>query len=975
NDADLVQTAYDDPQGYTQAFALNGIQHAEEITKGLIDSKKWSYSERYSATIGRHEGYYRSDVKQTIKLPVSDAHPRGEAVELDEGELVNFEYSYKFSERDALALFAAANLRVVRRWQDKKGLYSLWLLERSAFSFPVPLPSQALVTSSNSQTPNKSSTLFPSVPTRYEWAEAWKVVRRLTGTWDAITIGMIPQEMLHQKPIDLRHKCLFYLGHIPAFLDIHLTRLLGEKHTEPEYFKDIFERGIDPHVDDPTQIHPHSEVPDKDEDWPSLEEILAFRDRVRARLMRLYDDFESGKRILTRTIGRVLWMTYEHETLHAETLLYMLIQRAGSGTIPPATIVPDWKTLAKVWDAEIRASSNVPTLVRIGPSEVTVGHDDFESEDASAPEGWESSYEFGWDNEHPKRSISIGSVDVSTRPITNGDYLAFLSKSRLGEKDLPASWVRVKDEIHVRTLYGPVEFDVAKHWPLVASYDEIANYARAQGGRLPTEAELLAFRDQCDGTSVGIGNFGYQNWHYIPPRPSTREERGHNGGIWEWTSSSRVSYAAAAFTRDRALRSYSRYESLARNELFSKRRGLNDLRGRHARIATEVGYNRKLDRFREAISMNNLVASKIAGHSMLQRDSVPSDTGVLSAYGANRWSDDGPTDLSRVVEALKHCVRDWSIDADEERTRVFTPILNVLRRVPVHQRSGTKVLVPGAGLCRLAWEIARMGFNVTANEVSSYMTLPFRMLLDESATPTTNCHTVCPHYSWFSHTRSNDNLFRSAVFPDILPRVDTDGALTEFQSSNNGTKDSESTNELYASGGNFELIESDFLLLSPPNRSKVTDNALSQDPIQPNPLSVVPVKPSDRGYDFIVTLFFIDTATNILAYLDQIHALLRSNHGVAATRSDAAPPVTGTWINLGPLLWPPSASLEPSLEEVLALSERVGLSVVGEHHSSDEAVNPVEIRRTLECQYTANRAGMMKWMYQAEFWVAKRQDD
>ncbi|CAE6518680.1 unnamed protein product [Rhizoctonia solani] len=451
----------------------------------------------------------------------------------------------------------------------------------------------------------------------------------------------------------------------------------------------------------------------------------------------------------------------------------------------------------------------------------------------------------------------------------------------------------------------------------------------------------------------------------LPPRPSFSRYKKPTSG------SSRVSYAATAFTRDRALRSYSRYESLARNELSSKRRGLNDLRGRHARIATEIGYNTKLDRFREAISMNSLVASKIIGHSMLQKDSVPSDVGILGAYGANHWSDDGPTDLSRVVEALKHCVRDWSIDADEERTRVFTPILNVLRQVPVHQRSGTKVLVPGAGLCRLAWEIARMGFDVTANEVSSYMTLPFQMLLDKTTTPTAECHTVCPHYSWFSHTRSNDNLFQSAVFPDILPRVDKDGALIEFQTSNNITKDSETSNELYAPGGSFELIESDFLSLSSPNRSKDTNNTLSQDLIQLNPLSVVPVQPSDRGYDFIVTLFFIDTATNILAYLDQIHALLRSNRGLTL-------PVTGTWINLGPLLWPPGASLEPSLEEVLTLSERVGLGVVGERHSarsSDEAINPVELRRTLECQYTANRAGMMKWMYQAEFWVAKRRDD
>ena len=48
---------------------------------------------------------------------------------------------------------------------------------------------------------------------------------------------MIPPSMLFQKPIDLRHICLFYLGHIPTFLDIHLSRLLQEPNSEPEEFK------------------------------------------------------------------------------------------------------------------------------------------------------------------------------------------------------------------------------------------------------------------------------------------------------------------------------------------------------------------------------------------------------------------------------------------------------------------------------------------------------------------------------------------------------------------------------------------------------------------------------------------------------------------------------------------------------------------------------------------------------------------
>lgn len=55
--------------------------------------------------------------------------------------------------------------------------------------------------------------------------------------WDFITREMIPPSMLFQKPIDLRHICLFYCGHIPTFLSIHLARLLKEPDTEPIEFK------------------------------------------------------------------------------------------------------------------------------------------------------------------------------------------------------------------------------------------------------------------------------------------------------------------------------------------------------------------------------------------------------------------------------------------------------------------------------------------------------------------------------------------------------------------------------------------------------------------------------------------------------------------------------------------------------------------------------------------------------------------
>ncbi len=55
--------------------------------------------------------------------------------------------------------------------------------------------------------------------------------------------------------------------------------------------------------------------------------IMAFQGRVRARLLKLYDDISSGKFKLTRKVARVLFMTLEHEAFHAEVsgiVLYVI---------------------------------------------------------------------------------------------------------------------------------------------------------------------------------------------------------------------------------------------------------------------------------------------------------------------------------------------------------------------------------------------------------------------------------------------------------------------------------------------------------------------------------------------------------------------------------------------------------------------------------------------------------------------------
>lgn len=63
-------------------------------------------------------------------------------------------------------------------------------------------------------------------------------------------------------------------------------------------------------------------MPEKDEDWPTLESIIDYRDRVRARLMQVYDDIDAGRRPLTRSLSRVLQMILEHEGFHIEVSLH-----------------------------------------------------------------------------------------------------------------------------------------------------------------------------------------------------------------------------------------------------------------------------------------------------------------------------------------------------------------------------------------------------------------------------------------------------------------------------------------------------------------------------------------------------------------------------------------------------------------------------------------------------------------------------
>ncbi|KAI1791127.1 N2227-domain-containing protein [Ganoderma leucocontextum] len=351
--------------------------------------------------------------------------------------------------------------------------------------------------------------------------------------------------------------------------------------------------------------------------------------------------------------------------------------------------------------------------------------------------------------------------------------------------------------------------------------------------------------------------------------------------------------AVGHFSVQRAAASYAQYARLARAELAAMRKSYGRMSWTHRRVGYALEYPRKLARLEESIGTNAVVADAIA--RLAEEEFGDEGRGLLAPKIKG--------DLGRVRESLKHFVRDWSEEGRRERETIFGPVLDVLRTCPEERRGQMKVLVPGAGLGRLAWEISELGYQTTANELSFFMNLALRFLLSPSHTQRPNQHVLQPYASWFSHQRTTETLFRKISFPDVTPRL----------------------------SDNFSLAEGDFLSLRTPEGTP--------------------------GYDFVVTLFFIDTSLNAIETLEHIYALLRPG---------------GRWINLGPLLWTSGgqAAVELSLEEVLKLAETVGFDVAGAGKGAAES-EPAR-RRTVECEYTADQAAMMRWLYQAEFWVATK---
>nr|CCC90212.1 conserved hypothetical protein [Trypanosoma congolense IL3000] len=235
-------------------------------------------------------------------------------------------------------------------------------------------------------------------------------------------------------------------------------------------------------------------------------------------------------------------------------------------------------------------------------------------------------------------------------------------------------------------------------------------------------------------------------------------------------------------------------------------------------------------------------------------------------------------DIDKVFSTLRQFVRDWSSEGAAERNAVYTPLLQTLEGCfpDLSTRSAVKVLVPGAGLCRLTVELALRGFTAQANEFSYHMLIAGHYV--QNHVLTSGQHAIFPYVDNTCNLVHREDQFVKVLIPDLCAS---------------------------------EMVERRGPQLPPFGELSMAAGDFTE---------VYARKDQQKSWNAVVTCFFIDTAHNIVEYIRILYNLLVPG---------------GIWLNCGPLLYHFAGSavgdsIELSLGEVLTVAQRCGFVIISE---------------------------------------------
>lgn len=253
--------------------------------------------------------------------------------------------------------------------------------------------------------------------------------------------------------------------------------------------------------------------------------------------------------------------------------------------------------------------------------------------------------------------------------------------------------------------------------------------------------------------------------------------------------------------------------------------------------------------------------------------------------------------MEKVLTTIKQFVRDWSDEGAEERDLCYRPIVEEIKCLYPPDKCNPRdvsILVPGAGLARLMVDLAKLGYTVQGNEWSLFMLIASNYILNKCQG--TYHTTIYPFVHQTCNNMSSEDQLRAIKIPDIDP--------TQLPQNINFSMNAGNFTDIYETADEWNCV---------------------------------------------ATCFFIDTANNIISYVETINHILKPG---------------GYWINLGPLLYhfadmQNECSIEISYEQLRKLIvNKFGFEMLKEDR--------------LKSTYIGNKKSMMETVYHCVYFVAKK---
>ena len=267
---------------------------------------------------------------------------------------------------------------------------------------------------------------------------------------------------------------------------------------------------------------------------PSLDTVYAYRAHVDDAMRACCDEAAHDD-----ALAALIELGLNHEQQHQELILTDVLHLLSRNPTRPAL----WPmpALGRHRPAKLEWTAHPSGIVHIG----------------HAGDG------FAFDNEAPRHRVWLEAFEIASRPVTNGEYVAFIDDGGYRRPELwlalgfdaavaqswtaPLYWERDDGRWRSFTLHGMLDVDPDAPVQHVSLFEADA-YARWANARLPTEFEWEAVANHLRGDARS---------HAIPPRSASPASALHDaparasmidtpsggpGDVWEWTSSSYSPY-------------------------------------------------------------------------------------------------------------------------------------------------------------------------------------------------------------------------------------------------------------------------------------------------------------------------------------------------------------------------------------------------------------------------------------------------